>query len=448
MWLEMYLESLDESDRAEVRGPLPSNRAFKFGNDGMLESDGKYFLPVVVGEKNMEIEADVVSSDIPLLLSKKAMKKSGMVIDMRDDTVSVYGKKMKLVTTSVGHYCISLFKRRTQDELNQVLAVNLENITEKEQYKYMVKLHRQFGHTPKPKFINFMKDAGVWHDGLEKHLDRIIEGCVGCLKKKRNPNKPVVCLPMAKHFNEKVAINLKKWKVKYILHMVDMWSRLTISVFIERKKPREVIDMIMERWIGYFGTMAAILNDNGGEFTAAGMQEVKGILNVEDLTTGAESPWQNGLCEKNHCTVDVKLKRMMEDYPDTPEQVLLGWANMAKNRMQMVYGYSSNQLVFGTNPNLPNIMSEGLPAMEGKTSSEIFATHLNALHAARKAFIETESSERIRKALKKKVCTNNTFYENGDRVYYKRERDDRWRGPAKVIFQDGKIIFVSMALFM
>ena len=75
---------------------------------------------------------------------------------------------------------------------------------------------------------------------------------------------------------------------------------------------------------------------------------------------------------------------------------------MAKNSMQMVYGYSSNQLVFGTNPNL----SDGLPAMEGKTSSEV--THLNALHAARKAFIESESSERIRKALKKKICTNNT----------------------------------------
>ena len=224
--------------------------------------------------------------------------------------------------------------------------------------------------------------------------------------------------------------------------MVDMWSRLTISIIVERKKPKEVIDVIMGRWIGYFGTMKAVLNDNGGEFTAQEVREVKGILNVEDLTTGAESPWQNGLCEKNHAIVDTMLERMTEDYPETDEQVLLGWANMAKNSMQMVYGYSSNQLVFGTNPNLPNIMSDGLPAMDGKTSSEVFAKHLNALHAARKAFIESESCERIRKALKKKVCTNNTIFHKGDRVYYKRERDGSWRGPAHVIFQDGKIIFV------
>ena len=92
----------------------------------------------------------------------------------------------------------------------------------------------------------------------------------------------------------------------------------------------------------------------------------------------------NGLCEKNHALVDTMLERMVEDYPDTPEHVLLAWANMAKNSMQMVYGYSSNQLVYGTNPNLPNIMTNGLPALEGRTSSEVLAMHLNALQADQK----------------------------------------------------------------
>ena len=33
-------------------------------------------------------------------------------------------------------------------------------------------------------------------------------------------------------------------------------------------------------------------------------------------------------------------------------------------------------------------------------------------------------------------------YEHGDIVYYKRNDNKRWLGPAKVIFQDGKVIFV------
>ena len=113
---------------------------------------------------------------------------------------------------------------------------------------------------------------------------------------------------------------------------------------------------------------------------------------------------------------------------------------MAKNSMAMVYGYSSNQLVFGTNPNLPNITNGGLPALDGKTFSETLAKHLNVLHLARKAFVESENSERIWKGLSRKICTNNTVFENGDIVWYRRR--ERWLGPGKVVFQDGKVIFV------
>ena len=78
--------------------------------------------------------------------------------------------------------------------------------------------------------------------------------------------------------------------------------------------------------------------------------------------------------------------------------------------------------------------------MEGKTFSETLAKHLNVLHDARRAFIESENSERIRKALSRKICTNNTVYENGDIVWYRRR--NKWMGPGKVVFQDGKVIFV------
>ena len=51
-------------------------------------------------------------------------------------------------------------------------------------------------------------------------------------------------------------------------------------------------------------------------------------------------------------------------------KTLLAWANMAKNSLRMVYGYSPNQLIFGINPVLPNILSAGPPALEGRPFSE------------------------------------------------------------------------------
>ena len=148
IWIDMYVESLDTKDRQEVRGPIVSERVFKFGNDGRLKSEGKYYLPAVIAGTEVEIEVDYVLSDIPLLLSKKAMKKAGMVIDMRDDTATAFGKKTKLVTTSSGHYCIPLSRRSSQEEIKQILAVNLEEIPDKEQYKWMVKLHSERGTMP------------------------------------------------------------------------------------------------------------------------------------------------------------------------------------------------------------------------------------------------------------------------------------------------------------
>ena len=87
-------------------------------------------------------------------------------------------------------------------------------------------------------------------------------------------------------------------------------------------------------------------------------------------------------------------------------------------------------------------MQDTLPALEGTTRSEVFSQHLNALHATRKAFIQSEAEERIRRALRNKVRASEQVFMNGDRVFYKREGKERWLGPGKVVFQDGKVVFV------
>ena len=77
-----------------------------------------------------------------------------------------------------------------------------------------------------------------------------------------------------------------------------------------------------------------------------------------------------------------------------PLEIALAWAVNAKNSLHNVYGYSPNQLVFGRNPNLPSVINDKPPGLEGTTSSEVVAKNLNALHEARKAqkSIETQDS--------------------------------------------------------
>ena len=449
-WIKIYLDSLSDESRKLVKGPMPSDKHFKGVNQGIMTALEKYIIPAEIGENAVMIEVDIVEADIPMLLSKTAMKNAKMVIHMDQDYAEVLGKTISLNTTSAGHYVIPLLKRKAKCEveddhileIQDVLAVDLKSTTEEEKEKTLHKLHKQFGHRPKESFITLLKNAGAWTPDMNQIITKIIEGCEGCIKRKRNPDRPTVAMPMASEFNQKVAIDLSFFQGIPILHMIDMYSRLTISVSLNRKKPSEVIDKILGKWVAYFGVPLAILNDNGGEFTAEEICEMKAILNIVDLTTAAESPWQNGICEKNHALVDNILERLHEDYPRLDLDTKLSWACMAKNSLQMVYGFSPNQLVFGQNPKLPNVISDPPPSWEENTVSEVLARHLNLLHATRRAFLKSESCTKMKNALKAKITCNEVVYEPGDILYYKRAKDNKWIGPAKVVFQDGKIIFV------
>ena len=106
--------------------------------------------------------------------------------------------------------------------------------------------------------------------------------------------------------------------------------------------------------------------------------------------------------------------------------------------------FSLNQLVFGKNPNFPSVLTDKLPALEGKTSSEIIANHLNEMHAACKAFIEAEASDKLRRAIKAKTrVSTRIIYQPGDLVYYKRNDSNQWKGPGTVLGCENKQILVK-----
>ena len=50
------------------------------------------------------------------------------------------------------------------------------------------------------------------------------------------------------------------------------------------------------------------------------------------------------------------------------------------------------------------------------------------------SYIQTEANERIRRGLRTKVRAAEQIYQNGDTVFYKRESNERWLGPAGVGF--------------
>ena len=77
--MNCYLETLNESKSKDVE-TYESTSVFKFGDRQKIESMKKMKIPARIGSKDVNIETDVVNTNIPLLLSKESMKKANAEI--------------------------------------------------------------------------------------------------------------------------------------------------------------------------------------------------------------------------------------------------------------------------------------------------------------------------------------------------------------------------------
>ena len=444
-WLKIYLDSLPIDLKSKVQGPKSSKRLFMFGNQGKMKAKANYSIPVRIGGDENSIEVDVIQSDIPLLLSKNEMKNLGIALDIKNDKGYINNKPLILTTTSAGHYVVDLLNE--PEELEEVNITELENDDHTVQMKALIKIHRQFGHRNKTQFVTILKEAGQWKEKFSGMIDQMMDRCEGCILRKRTPDRPAVAPPMANDFGQVLGMDLKIWdknKGIYILYMIDCFTRFQVASVIRSKEPSEVIKAFTLKWLPTFGRIEKIMTDNGTEFCNQEMQEVAAALDVIHVTTGANSPWQNGLVEKNHHSTDTIIHSVLRDYPNMKLEVALAWAVSAVNAMTTVRGFSPFQLVFGRQIKLPNILEDPPAAWEEPQKSKTLMETLQAMHATRVAYTKNERCERIRKALKAKIRCADTIYEKGDIVYFKKEAEPSWRGPAKVVFQDSKVIFVRM----
>ena len=179
----------------------------------------------------------------------------------------------------------------------------------------------------------------------------------------------------------------------------------------------------------------------GGEFDSEEVREMAENFNIDVIATPEYSPWSNGLLEIHNRALTEILLEVRHDH-QLDWTTAFSWALMAKISLHDVHGYSPFQSVFGRNPNLPSVLIDQPPALEGSTMSEHVRKHINALHASKEAFVKAECSERIRRALRKQIHSSSREFSPGDKKYYKRPDSQKWKGPGTVIGQDGPVVFV------
>jgi hypothetical protein len=227
----------------------------------VLTSNQRSNIPAVVGEKPITIVTEVVEASIPLLLSIKSMKRGGLKIDFGSDQLLAFGQEIPLLTTKSGLYALPLTKpKQLLANFNRdadLTPITLRVTDSKTNTEIAKKLHRCFAHPSSDRLLRMVNAAGEeWanNEELKAEIRKISNDCDTCKIFKKAPPRPVVGLPMASEFNETVAMDIKTYEGKQILHLVDLCTRLSAAIFIPNKEKTTVVNALFRIWISVYGS--------------------------------------------------------------------------------------------------------------------------------------------------------------------------------------------------
>ena len=183
---------------------------FKFG-EKVYES--KYFkrIPISLGDMKETIEVAVIDANIPLLLSKRQLKKWDAVLNFSDATLKIgkTNQTFKLKETEGGHLALPLTKEPEENREELLKKVYCISKNKTHQTRDLKRIHRVFGHPRPERILSLLKEAGMLDEGLSTKLTKISKACQICHKYQKSVPKPKVGLQKAREINEIISVDLK-----------------------------------------------------------------------------------------------------------------------------------------------------------------------------------------------------------------------------------------------
>ena len=210
-WMDSYLENLSDTDRAKVTTSTGTKKC-RFGDGDEMQSLKCVKIPVRLSSKCATLSVDIVSANVPLLISSESLQRGNAKLDFQHHSLEILGQQLSLQETKSGHFMISLYP--TNSVLFNSVFKDAKSIDDKR--KKVVKLHRRFAHPPAHRLKKLLSDAQLDDGVIYDLVDDVTRSCETCEKAPTTPLRPVVGFPLATEFNETVAIDLKNIKAWHL----------------------------------------------------------------------------------------------------------------------------------------------------------------------------------------------------------------------------------------
>ena len=320
------------------------------------------------------------------------------------------------------------------------------------------KLHHNLGHP--------VAQTLARHLAFQNARPELIAGakeyqCSACVERRPPKQGSPGALKPIREFNELVGIDGFEWKneyiTSYVLHSFDEATHFHLGRRTERD------GVLTERclsdfWISWAGAPQGLYFDAAGEFLAERWKVFMQRENIQPKLT-AEA-WQRGRVERHGGIIKHMLDRMNHENPIRTAiefDLCLQQCFKAKNSLSNVNGFSPEQAVLGKASKLPasvvsdeNVTSHLLADSQSPAGVE-FQASLRRRTAAREAFLQSDNSQALRRALLRQSRGEIINWHPGQLCMYWSRRQaanmteqGRWCGPAQIVLQESRsIVWIS-----
>lgn len=160
----------------------------------------------------------------------------------------------------------------------------------------------------------------VW-DGIEDDVKKVVEDCITCQKRKKDTDRRKGTL-------EPITVMSEPWAMvgmdlvgplpetkrgnKYVLNMMDYFTKYPVSVALKDKTADTVAEAIKEHLILRFGIPRIFISDQGSEFVNHVLRDLAHKLGVKHNITSPYHPQANGLIERYNQTMGDIIAKLAE----------------------------------------------------------------------------------------------------------------------------------------
>ncbi len=226
---------------------------------------------------------------------------------------------------------------------------------------------------------------------------------------------------------------------RFILTMIDYFSKWAEAYALPNHKAETVADCIINRWIVHHGILIRIHSDNTPEFRGQVITQLKKMLSMMGAFTTPYRP-QSNLCEHMNQTIDNIIKCSVRDEQNTWDKSLDLVMMAYQATPQTSTGFTPNMLVTRKETNTPVDLIYGTPKSRiHLTNYECFCSYVEELrNSLVDAYFRTRKylgDAAVRQKMYYDRDTAPHHFKNGDWVIYwhkptaMRTLSSGWTGP-------------------